>query len=142
MATHHTPARHALACMVFVFAIWLPTSGQAADNGRDAVPGISQGQGFDEQDGASLYRAICQGCHMPDGRGAQGAGMYPALAGNTKLAAGLYPVITVLNGRKGMPAFKDMLNDAQVAAVTNYVRTHLGNSYTDAVTSAAVHALR
>lgn len=123
-------------------ALVLTAGGQAADNSTAAVPGISEGWRFGESDGESLYRAICQGCHMPDGKGAQGAGMYPALAGNAKLAAGIYPVYTVLNGRKGMPAFKNMLSDAQVAEVTNYVRTHLGNSYKDAVTAADVKAVR
>ena len=35
-----------------------------------------------ETDGQKLYETICQGCHMPDARGAKGAGMYPALAAN------------------------------------------------------------
>ena len=39
----------------------------------------------------------------------------------------------VLNGRRGMPAFGDMMNDGQVAAVVNYLRTHFGNNYQDAV---------
>ena len=42
---------------------------------------------FGQQDGQALYNAICAGCHMPDGRGAVGAGAFPALAGNTKLEA-------------------------------------------------------
>jgi mono/diheme cytochrome c family protein len=79
---------------------------------------------------------------MPEGQGAQGAGMYPALARNTKLAAGIYPAYTVLNGRKGMPSFRMLMTDQQIAEVTNYVRTHLGNSYKDAVTAADVKALR
>ena len=40
---------------------------------------------FVARDGAALYRGICQGCHMPDGRGAVGAGRYPPLAGNDRL---------------------------------------------------------
>ena len=135
-------SRAAVAAAAWVCATLLPAAGQAADNSSAAVPGISEGWRFDEADGESLYRAICQGCHMPDGKGAQGAGMYPALAGNAKLAAGAYPIYTVLNGRKGMPGFKTMLSDAQVAEVTNYVRTHLGNSYKDAVTAADVKSLR
>ena len=34
------------------------------------------------------------------------------------------------------------MSDAQVADVINYVRTHFGNSYTDAVSAADVAAAR
>ncbi len=46
---------------------------------------------FKYQDGEHIYGAICQGCHMADGKGAQGAGFYPALAENTRLTASAYP---------------------------------------------------
>jgi mono/diheme cytochrome c family protein len=104
--------------------------------------GLSQGWRFGQQDGAALYRAICAGCHMAEGQGAVGAGAYPALAGNARLASAAYPVVTVLRGRKGMPSFQYMLSDEQVAAVTNYLRTNLGNRYTDAVTAADVKTFR
>ena len=104
--------------------------------------GISDGRGFGQKDGAALYRAICAGCHMPEGQGAVGAGGYPALAANPRLASAPYPVITILRGRKGMPPFRYMLTDEQVAAVTNYVRSNLGNRYTDAVTAADVKPFR
>jgi mono/diheme cytochrome c family protein len=81
--------------------------------------------------GQQVFTHICQGCHMPDGAGAIGAGHYPALAKNPKLASAAYPVAMVVNGRGAMPAFGSMLSDAQVAGVVNYIRTHLGNSYTD-----------
>ena len=103
---------------------------------------LSAGRRFVEQDGERLYRAVCQSCHMPDGQGASGAGTYPALASNPRLAGATYPVHNVLHGRKGMPPFKDMLTDAQVAAVVNYVRTHMGNRYPDAVSADAVRKLR
>jgi mono/diheme cytochrome c family protein len=35
-----------------------------------------------------------------------------------------------------------MMNDAQVAAVVNYVRTHFGNNYPDAVTAEDVKVIR
>jgi mono/diheme cytochrome c family protein len=41
-----------------------------------------------------------------------------------------------------MPAIGDMMSDAQVAAVVNYVRTHFGNAYPDAVTVEDVAAAR
>ena len=37
------------------------------------------------RDAESIYRSVCQACHMPAGEEAQGAGAYPALANNTRL---------------------------------------------------------
>ena len=92
--------------------------------------------------GEGLYADICQGCHMPEGVGAVGAGAYPALARNPKLAAAGYPLALVVRGRNGMPPFGDLLTDAQVAAVVNYVRTHFGNHFADEVTAADAKAAR
>ena len=79
---------------------------------------------------------------MPDGKGAIGAGTYPALADDKNLEASGYPVTVVVNGQRGMPPVGEMMNDDQVAAVVNYVRTHFGNHYQDAVTAADVKAVR
>ena len=95
-----------------------------------------------ESDGQKLYQTICLGCHMPDGRGAQGAGMYPALAANPKLGSAAYPEYIVLNGLRGMPAIGQHLTDAQVGAVVTYVITHFGNQSPQAATAAEVAALR
>ncbi len=114
----------------------------------DDVPPLSHGAPFGSsgkyvhQDGATLYRAICQACHMPDARGAKGAGEYPALAANPKLAAAVYPATRVLQGWGNMPSFARNLDDNQIAAVVNYVRTHFDNHYTDALTAADVQRLR
>ncbi len=94
-----------------------------------------EGEHFVQQGGEQLYRSICQGCHMPQGQGAQGAGMYPALAKNARLAAGAYPAFVVLKGLRGMPPFGQRLSDQQVADVVNYVRTHFGNDYRDALSA-------
>ena len=99
------------------------------------------GGGYPEQSGKELYEHVCQGCHMPDAKGASGAGAYPALAGDPKLAGRLYPVLVILKGQKAMPSFAD-LSDAQTAAVANYVRTHFGNTFADPVSPADVKTLR
>ena len=104
--------------------------------------GVVGANRFPERDGAGLYGAICQGCHMPDANGAVGAGRYPALAGDKNLASAGYPVYLVLYGQKAMPGFGGFLDDAQVAAVVGYVRTHFGNDYKDAVAPADVKAVR
>jgi mono/diheme cytochrome c family protein len=114
----------------------------AADDPEPIISVAGRRGGFVEADGPTLYRAICQGCHMPGGIGASGAGAYPALANNVKLAASAYIVYNVVNGRRGMPGFGQGLSDAQVAAVVNYVRSNFGNHYTDVVTPADVAKLR
>lgn len=104
--------------------------------------------------GAQIYEHICQGCHMADGKGATGAGSYPALAGNPNLASAQFAAATILHGRSDMPAFvmrPDLrgfeawvyfgLEDAQIADVVNHVRTHFGNHYTDAISAEQVRAL-
>ena len=98
--------------------------------------------GYTEATGEAIYKNVCQGCHMSDGKGAQGAGMYPALAGDKKLAAKAYPALIVVRGQKAMPEFGTGLSDVQVAAVVNYVRTHLGNDYRDVMTTEEVKPLR
>lgn len=92
--------------------------------------------------GEQIYSHVCQACHMADAKGAAGAGRYPALAENPKLAARSYPVVMVMGGRGGMPPFGMLLTDAQVADVVNYVRTHFGNHYTDALTPEDVKPFR
>ncbi|MFC7334271.1 c-type cytochrome [Rhodocista pekingensis] len=96
---------------------------------------------FAYSDGGQLYRAICQGCHMPTGEGAAGAGAYPALAANPNLEVTAYPVSMVVNGRKAMPSFS-FLSDTQISAVVGYVRTHFGNQFGDPVPVEEVAAAR
>jgi cytochrome c5 len=97
---------------------------------------------FIESGGEALYRSICQACHMADGKGAIGAGTYPALAANARLASADYPILTVLHGRHGMPAFGFYLSDQQVADVVNYVRSHFDNHNADQVSASTVAILR
>nr|WP_316639596.1 cytochrome c [uncultured Roseateles sp.] len=108
----------------------------------DDAPIWSKGWSFDQRDGAAIYAALCAGCHMPDGRGAQGAGSYPALAGNAKLASTAYLLTLVLYGNKAMPALGGQLDDAQVAAVAGYVRGRFGGIPDAAVATDDVKALR
>ncbi|MDD7972776.1 c-type cytochrome [Roseinatronobacter alkalisoli] len=97
---------------------------------------------FTQTDGAALYRTTCQACHMEDGQGADGAGAHPPLAGNPKMNSKHFIAGVILTGYHGMPRFGDMMTDEQVAAVTNYVRSHFGNDYADPITPEQVAALR
>jgi mono/diheme cytochrome c family protein len=116
---------------------------QAQSTGLSASePALSAGFVFSEKSGEQLFANVCRGCHMPDGKGATGAGTYPSLAGNKNLEASGYPIAVVVNGQRGMPPFGSMMSNEQVAAVVNYLRTHFGNDYRDDVTADEVRAVR
>lgn len=103
---------------------------------------FSPGPAFAEQSGESLFANICQGCHMQDGRGATGAGSFPSLVDDRNLQSAGYAVHVVVNGLRAMPPVGTAMSDVQTAAVVNYVRTHFGNDYQDAVTPDDVKAVR
>lgn len=104
--------------------------------------GSSQGKtGFFTTNGKKLYDDSCAGCHMQKGEGAQGAGYYPPLANNSKMQSKYYIISVVMNGLRGMPSFHSMMDDQQIAAVTQYVHSNL-NKFTDTVTAANVAQLR
>jgi cytochrome c5 len=124
-----------------LLAVLPPVASSAQDNGTVSRT-FSSGFHFVEMTGEELFANVCQGCHMSDASGAVGAGSYPSLIANQNLATSGYAVYLVVNGRRGMPAFGDMMTDGQVAAVVNYLRTHFGNSYKDAVTAKDVRQAR
>ena len=115
-----------------------------ADDAKPTPPprAIPRGAMFAMQTGEDIYKGVCQGCHMPDARGAVGAGMYPGLAKNENLESAGYPAMVVLKGQKAMPDFGSSFSDEQIANVVNYIRTHFGNRYRDKITAADIHALR
>ena len=130
---------------------WLAATSAVA--AQTSAPALYSYATLHTADGAAIFHNICQGCHMPDAKGAIGAGSYPALAGNPKLASAQYMAAVVLFGRHDMPSFvvrasdhrsffKDAtLTDEQVAEVVNYVRTHFGNHFSDSLTAAEVAAM-
>jgi mono/diheme cytochrome c family protein len=102
--------------------------------------------------GAALYSANCAACHQATGQGLPS--VFPPLARDPVVLAAdpSEHIATVLHGKQGsaingvtypspMPAFKSILNDADVAAVVNHERTSWGNS-APLVTPADVAALR
>jgi mono/diheme cytochrome c family protein len=125
--------------IAFVAALALLPAHALAQEGQRV---FSSGYRFVEISGEELFNNVCRGCHMAHGAGATGAGTYPSLAKNPNLQSSGYPVALVLRGQRAMPPFGDMMNDDQVAAVVNYVRTHFGNNYRDAVTARDVKDAR
>ena len=138
---------YTLTALVFMSGAALLIASARAD-----TVGILDSAPLSTTDGKQIYERICQGCHMADGRGAVGAGRYPALAKDLALSSRQYMALTILAGRRNMPAFgirhaiafegpPMALNEAQIAAVINYVRTHFENHYKDSITAAEVAAL-
>ena len=93
--------------------------------------------------GETVYQANCAACHGPTGAGIPGA--FPAMTGSPVVngdAAGHIDI--VVNGRAGtaMAAYKDQLNDVDIAAVITYERNSLGNSVGDTVQPSAIKNAR
>lgn len=154
MRAHRTGSGRAIVvCALMLAAGWMSGAVPAAAVPAVTVPAAAASafvnvlpaepiNRFTATDGQALYGSICQACHMPDAKGARGAGMFPALAGNAKLTSAVYPAYVVLHGLHGMPSFANDLNDAQIAAVANYVVTHFGNHAHSPITPEGVKALR
>jgi|SRR4030088_3236603 mono/diheme cytochrome c family protein len=137
MPTHPSSSFAVAAVLAWVT---LASAAMAAENA--AKPSVSTGFSFTETTGEELFASACQGCHMPTADGAVGAGSYPALAKDGKLEAKGYPLYIVVRGQRAMPPLGVLMSDDQVAAVVNYVRTHFGNQYEDAVSAEEVKAVR
>jgi len=91
--------------------------------------------------GKTVYNKSCAMCH-----GSTGAGIPPAFPAMTGSAVATGPIEghleTVMNGKNMMPAWKDVLDDTDIAAVIAYERNALGNSSGDFVQPSAVKAAR
>nr|WP_299039663.1 cytochrome c [uncultured Psychrobacter sp.] len=96
---------------------------------------------FITTDGKKLYHDSCAACHMHKGEGAYGAGYYPPLADNSKMQSKYYIIDILINGFRGMPSFHGMMNDEQMAAVTQYIVNDL-NGFNEIVTAEDVAQLR
>jgi cytochrome c5 len=144
MTRARTNARlHATLATLAVLLLPRPQALHAEDDAAARNSGtFSSGYRFVEMSGEELYVNVCRGCHMADAMGATGAGGYPSLTSDRNLEATGYAIDLVLYGRRAMPSFANMMSDDQIAAVVNYLRTHFGNDYHDAVTPQEVHAVR
>jgi mono/diheme cytochrome c family protein len=135
--------RCCLAAISLVLILPTPLGRLAAEEAKPPVKAtLSLGSRFAESSGVELFASICQGCHMSDGKGATGAGNYPSLANDEKLGAKGYPLYVVVRGQRAMPPIGSGMSNDQVAEVVNYLRTHFGNQYPDAVTAEDVKTVR
>ncbi|MBB5216196.1 cytochrome c oxidase subunit II [Parapusillimonas granuli] len=97
--------------------------------------------------GEKVYAANCVACHQANGKGLPNT--FPALDGSDKYVLGPKKdqILTVLNGHPGtaMAAFRDQLNDVEIAAVITYTRnawSNAGKGQDPVVQPADVKALR
>lgn len=94
--------------------------------------------------GKKKYDIICAACHKPDGTGIPP--MFPPLKGSS-VAVGK-PISRhieyILNGVPGsaMQAYKEQLNDKEIAAIVTYERNAWGNNTDDEVQPAEVASVR
>ncbi|WP_026076017.1 cytochrome c oxidase subunit II [Noviherbaspirillum massiliense] len=79
-----------------------------------------------KQRGEKVYAANCVACHQANGKGVPGA--FPALDGSQIVngpKAGQINI--VLNGKGGMPPWKGVLSDTEIASVITYTRNNWSN---------------
>ncbi|MBC7542292.1 MAG: cytochrome c [Candidatus Sericytochromatia bacterium] len=117
-----------------------------------AGPGPSASATQAPPDGSKIYAGRCASCHQPDAKGVPGA--FPPLIGSGYVTGPPEtPIRILLHGLQGqitvggqtyngiMPAWKDQLSDAEIAAVISYERSLPGNG-APAIAPEAVAAVR
>ena len=101
--------------------------------------------------GSQVYSARCASCHQSNGQGVSGA--FPTLVGTSWVENEGQIIRILLHGMQGeivvqgetyngnMPAWGEVLDDREMAAVITHVRQSWGNDYAE-VTAEAVAAVR
>lgn len=108
---------------------FLPSPGKRGAERRGEGAGVERG----EVDGKAVFQQVCGACHQPDAQGIAGA--FPPLAGSATVNKEdpKLMIDIVLGGYDGMPEYGPMppqaevLDDEQITAVINYVRSNFGN---------------
>ena len=91
--------------------------------------------------GETIYANNCASCHMPDGSGMPGT--FPAIKGSPIVTGDIKQQIEIMfNGKGMMPAFGQMLNAVDFAAVATFIRNGLGNSVGDMVQPSEIAAMQ
>lgn len=124
---------------------WLAAQ-QAKKKAADAAANADRTFTLDELKaaGEKVYAGNCAACHQPTGKGVPGA--FPALDGSAVVGGPKAAHLDfVFNGSKKNPAmvaFKNSLNDVDLAAVLTYERNAWGNHTGDMIQPSEVKALR
>lgn len=94
----------------------MPEKAETAEEGDEA---------FDElmAAGEAIVNSRCTVCHS--------GGVGPAFEGNSRLGDREYVVFTILNGKGGgaMPAWRDILNDEEIAGAATFIRNVGANEF-------------
>ncbi len=100
--------------------------------------------------GKNVYEKNCAVCHQITGTGLPPA--FPSLAGSKVINGPIFDangkvlkdshLDRVFNGKNVMPAWKNTLNDTEIASVITYERNSFGNKMGDMVQPSQVKALR
>jgi|SRR5699024_10565212 len=111
--------------------------GSVTDAGDMRTPVVAEAGGDEAVDGGAVYTSKCASCHQDSGEGVAGA--FPPLDGSGWVTASAeVPVQIILRGVTGeievagdtyqgsMPAW-DSMSDAEIAAVTTYIRQNWSN---------------
>ncbi|MCB0758807.1 MAG: cbb3-type cytochrome c oxidase subunit II [Flavobacteriales bacterium] len=104
-----------------------------ASPGADGKRSAATAESGAAVDGAAIFSSVCSACHQPDGKGLPGA--FPPLAGadlvNEKDPLKMVDIVLggydALPNYGAMPSQASLLNDEEIAAVINYVRSNFGN---------------
>jgi cytochrome c oxidase subunit 2 len=89
-----------------------------------------------KQRGEKVYAANCVACHQANGKGVPNA--FPALDGSPVVNGPKSEQIhVVLDGRKGMPPWKGVLSDTDIAAVITYTRNNWSNKASENIVQPA-----
>jgi mono/diheme cytochrome c family protein len=142
-STQHLSPSDLLAMAVYL---------QALDAPAPPPPAFPPAQAGQLELGEQVYQKHCIDCHGAQGQGAPGA--YPALAGNravtmpsvvnslqTILSGGFAPATAGHPQPYGMPPYRTLLTNAEVAAVASFIRQSWGNQGA-AVTALDLQRLR
>lgn len=113
-----TEAVAATIAIALVAALGAPGAGLAQD---ETLPELVA-------EGEVVFNENCAACHGANG---EGTGNGPGLSGNTNVESRAHVINQVLWGDSdhGMPAFSDVLDDRDIAAVATYVRNSWENDY-------------
>jgi cytochrome c oxidase subunit 2 len=91
--------------------------------------------------GEKIYATNCVACHQATGKGLPN--MFPALDGSKVVQGPKSGQIDILlNGKNQMPAWKNQLNDLDIAAVITYTKNSWGNNLGTTVQPKEVAAAR
>ncbi|HSN17013.1 MAG TPA: cytochrome c oxidase subunit II [Gammaproteobacteria bacterium] len=111
-----------------------------------STPAAAAAQAWDMktamEKGKQVYAQNCSSCHQPDGKGNPEMGAKPIAGSPIANGPMLAHIQFVLKGKGIMPAWGNILNDTDLAAVITFERNSFGNHKGDLVKPSDVKAAR